>query len=118
MVVLMSCDHHDEAGCVPSNRSRARMLEQLQLATRFAEAFRALVLASELKLVVLAPTMLLERPGVTLDAGLLLESWRAFLLWHQLQPRGDDWSPATAGSDIRVPPEDPEAVAPAGEAAP
>lgn len=105
MSVQMSCDRHDAGGCVPSDRSRARILIQLEAALALGEAFQALALGSAISVAVVAPTGLLERPTISLDAASFLEAWLAYIRWQAVRPRGDDLAPPWPPSDIRIPPE-------------
>lgn len=109
----MSCDHHGLEGTVPSNRSRARMLEQLRKAELFADAFLELTRGSALKLDFTSGDTPQIRPTITLDLEQYLWAWQAFMTWHIDRPDGDDWEPAVdPPSTTRVPPDDDEVIPP------
>jgi hypothetical protein len=115
---MMSCDHHDVGGCVPDNRSRRRMLAQLQAATELGNAIERLVAAEE------QPVICTFVPGAgdaRVELGLrgFLELWDYYQQWRAAAPRGDDWAPPVdPPSEIRVPEYDDtprEGAAPPGE---
>lgn len=98
MVVIMSCDHHDESGSLPDNRSRVRMLEQLRAAQVLSDT------------VVRGMGEARLREGVPTEVALSLATWnelvRVWLAWNEVAPRGDDWAAAfVPPSEIRVPPD-------------
>lgn len=112
MVAMQSCDHHDRDRCVPSTRSRARILEQFEAAIRLGAAFRELALGKILDVSLIGPRGLLDRPTITLDAESFLAAWRASMAWHAVAPRGDDLVPPFPPSEIVVGSDEAEPVAP------
>ena len=113
MTVMMSCDHHDVGGCVPDNRSRERMLEQLRAATALSDALAHLFhdarVGDSTGLAGRPP----GRPVVVVDLGTTVPLMQAWLAWLQLAPTGDDWAPPVRPpAEIRVPDIDSEPATP------
>lgn len=107
MTIMMSCDHHDEGGCVPDNRSRARILRQFAAAQRLADAFLTMTRTSALQVhLATADGTILPSPTVEVDLAALLLAWDAYAVWLHNEPRGDDLASAVVPpADIRVPPD-------------
>lgn len=104
---MQSCDHHDEALCVPDNRSRKRMLEQFAVAAALGMAVQDLTrfgVTINLFDVTGQPA---HRPTVTVDLDMFTNLWLALRAWRDQQPKGDDLTPPLTprGAEIRVPPE-------------
>lgn len=99
----MSCDHHDEGGCVPDNRSRARMLEQLQAATELSDALARLFQDSRVG-DEMARGSRSRDPFVRVPLSSATTVMQAWLAWLQVQPMGDDWAPPVdPPSTTRIP---------------
>lgn len=103
MTTIGSCDHHDASGLVPSNRSRARMLEQLRAASELGARMRDAVSGVTVQLYGATERPDLA-PTITLDLERFMRVWTAYQAWRLLEPSGDDWAPAfERGAEIRVP---------------
>jgi hypothetical protein len=103
MTIMQSCDHHDVGGCVPDNRSRRRMLAQLQAATELGEAIGRLVVDADQPMIC-SFDLRDGAPTVTLGLRAFMEMWDYYKQWREAAPRGDDWAPPIdPPSEIRVP---------------
>jgi hypothetical protein len=120
MTIMESCDHHDDGGCVPDNRSRRRMLSQLRAATELGQAVEQVTKAG-VRIDLLDVTSLepLSEPTITVGLRPFLALWQAMQAWRWIRPMGDDWEPPMVPpAGIRVPPDvqtPPEDAAPPGE---
>ena len=104
MVAILSCDHHDAAGLVPSTRSRATVLRQLQAAIALSGAIRAAFVDGRIRFIVCNGD---AAAIVPVDASVtILQAW---LVWCSVEPADPDAlaDPVVLPAEIRVPPEAP-----------
>jgi hypothetical protein len=108
MTIMESCDHHDEGGCVPDNRSRRRMLSQFRAAADLGVAVEELTRGGvRIDLYDIASLEPLREPSITVGLPQFLVLWQALQAWRRMAPRGDDWEPPMVPpAGIRVPPDD------------
>jgi hypothetical protein len=104
MTIMQSCDHHDVGGCVPDNRSRARILEQFKVAHELGMAVQNLTRFGVTINLFDVGQQPLGRPTITVDLDQFLMLWAALRAWRDQQPKGDDLAPAVVPpADIHIP---------------